>query len=102
MNGNGNGWKTWILGIVAAIIVLGVGGAIGVAIAVARADERIDANSNGVEAATELAHTNALAIAKITQWIEIDRDRTEREHAENVAQHEKIIDDLDEIKDRLR
>lgn len=85
-----NGMLTKIAASVAAGAALMAAGGL---VAWGRTAEKVEANSE----ANEQSHTNAVAIAKITQWIEVDRDRTEREHKENVKAHEKILDKLDEI-----
>lgn len=92
----------WIGRVVAAALALAVSGVLGGIVVYGQQQgiqERVNTNEKNTKTANDLATVNALAVSRITQWIEIDRDRTEREHRENVTQHEKILDRLDEIQE---
>jgi hypothetical protein len=62
-----------------------------------------------LKACCETGQVNSVAIGKITQWIEIDRERTLRDHQEFLAERlesrearDAIMGKLDELKKSLK
>ena len=79
----------------------GIVGAVGVFGNQMAMSQTVEATKEQAEKTALASQVNAIAIGKVVQWIEIDRERTDREHKENTVAHKAIMDKLDKIEEKV-